>query len=241
MRAVPLQLPTTQAPPAPPVPPRPYIEEAPYVEVPTRLASMDDWPPDHPAAALFRPPIASTQPLRASADRSGTRASLKVFAVAALLAVFAGAGLAFWMFGGQPATVPGEGGAATPSVASPVSVGSVVATPSEGPSAPALAVDPGSSAEGAASVQRAAPSASAAAAEARPLLSFEASLTVVSSVDAEVVVQGVAAGRTNHPLRVRCGPRNVRLRAKDGKWLTAGKATSLPCMQSTTMELEPSP
>jgi hypothetical protein len=75
--------------------------------------------------------------------------------------------------------------------------------------------------------------------EAGPLLSFEAGLTVVSSVDAEVVVQGVAAGRTNQPLRVRCGPRNVRLRGTDGRWLTAGRASTLACMQGTTLEIEP--
>lgn len=244
MQVVPLQLPPSAAPPARTAspPPRPYIEEAPYVEVPTRMASMDDWPTDHPAAALFRSHDTSMQPRRAPVDRSASRATLKVFALTATCAVLAGAGLAWWMFGGRRSSGAAAGPASAAPDASDVPVGTV---PSAAPSV--ASPEPGARVVGDGGASSAVPSAtvsapvSSSSAGAAPLLSFEAALTVRSSVDAEVVVQGVDAGRTNQLLRVRCGPRNVRLRADDGRWLTAGRASSLPCMRATTLELEPNP
>lgn len=73
------------------------------------------------------------------------------------------------------------------------------------------------------------------------LLSFEAHVTVRSSVDAEVVVQGRAVGKTNQRLLTRCGPRNVRLRTATGAWLTAGQHVRITCMMHTAIRLEPSP
>jgi len=71
------------------------------------------------------------------------------------------------------------------------------------------------------------------------LLSFEAHLTVRSSIDAEVVVQGVLTGRTNSKLQARCGMRNIRLRGADGAWMTPGDAVRVACLRHTTITLEP--
>jgi len=73
------------------------------------------------------------------------------------------------------------------------------------------------------------------------LLSFQGYLTVTSSGDAEVVVQGQPAGRTNTRLLVRCGPRNVRLQSDDAKWLSEGQHVQIDCMQHThvTIAIQP--
>ncbi len=71
------------------------------------------------------------------------------------------------------------------------------------------------------------------------LLSFQAYLTVASAADAEVVVQGQSAGRTNARLMVRCGPRNVRLRGEGSKWLTDGQHVQITCMQHTKVAIDP--
>jgi hypothetical protein len=71
------------------------------------------------------------------------------------------------------------------------------------------------------------------------LLSFQAYLTVTSAADAEVVVQGQSAGRTNTRLMVRCGPRNVRLRGEGSKWLSDGQHVQITCMQHTKVAIDP--
>jgi hypothetical protein len=76
-------------------------------------------------------------------------------------------------------------------------------------------------------------------ADLEKLLSFQAYLTVKSSADATVVVQGAEVGRTNQRLMVRCGPRNVRLRGDDGGWLSPGEPVHLRCMQHTRVAIEP--
>lgn len=72
------------------------------------------------------------------------------------------------------------------------------------------------------------------------LLSFQAHLTVVSSIDAEVVVQGQPVGRTNEKILVRCGPRNVRLQDERG-WRSAGQHVPITCMHAVTVPIEPTP
>jgi len=71
------------------------------------------------------------------------------------------------------------------------------------------------------------------------LLSHQGYLTVRSTTTAEVVVQGVVAGRTNTKMLVRCGQKkDVRLR-KDGSWLNGGTAVLVTCMQHTTVTIQP--
>jgi hypothetical protein len=91
-----------------------------------------------------------------------------------------------------------------------------------------------------------APSASAAPAQppvaggsTEPLLSYQGGLTVRSSADAEVVVHGQSAGRTNQRLVVRCGSKNVRLRGGT-EWMSPGEHVHVVCMQETTVTIEPS-
>jgi hypothetical protein len=85
----------------------------------------------------------------------------------------------------------------------------------------------------------AAPAAEVVSSAAGSLLSFQGALTVVSSVDADVVLQGQTVGRTNQRLVVRCGPKNVRLRDATGKWLTPGQPMRVACMQETSLTLQP--
>lgn len=75
--------------------------------------------------------------------------------------------------------------------------------------------------------------------DAPGLLSFQGHLTVQSTVDAEVVVQGQPAGRTNQRILTRCGPRNVRLR-NGTTWITEGEHVRIVCMKHTSIRLEPS-
>ncbi len=73
------------------------------------------------------------------------------------------------------------------------------------------------------------------------LLSFQGHLTVTSSTDAEVVVHGQSAGRTNERLLVRCGSKNVRLRKGASEWLSPGQHVHVVCMQHTKVTIDPSP
>ncbi len=75
------------------------------------------------------------------------------------------------------------------------------------------------------------------------LLSFQAFLIIVSSVDAEVVLKGKPVGPTNRKNLVRCGRfKHVRLRRSapdDARWLTVGESIPVPCMRTTTHKIEP--
>lgn len=228
MQAAPILVPSTPPPPPPPAPPpRQVIEEAPYVEVPTRVAMMSDWPTDHPANEIFRNRAPAT---RRDRKKSG-RTLLLVFGLA--LGV---GGIAAGVFFGLRAT-------ASTKTKAPASGQPVVASSEAPPIASTPASSTPSASTAASSSVSAAPSATPSALAPPPdlakLLSYEAYLTVSSSVDAEVLVQGVLAGKTNTWLLVRCGSRNVRLRKSDGAWLTKGEAMKVPCMKATTLTVEP--
>ena len=109
---------------------------------------------------------------------------------------------------------------------------------------------PSSSAPSASAVAEPTPSASAMPSAApaitdvatRKPLSFEAYLTVKSSVDAPVYVQGVLVGRTNQRTLSRCRWRNVRLGVLPGPfWVSALKVEYLPCLGAHELTLEPDP
>ncbi len=132
-----------------------------------------------------------------------------------------------------------------PSATSILSAG----TMSDAPKTAATTVDGATSAAPSAVATAAPPMQLGAASDASPraassvdvgaLLSFQGYLTVHSSSAAEVVVQGISAGRTNEPLLVRCGPKNVRLR--DGsRWLTEGQHVHVDCMLHTEVTIAPS-
>jgi hypothetical protein len=80
----------------------------------------------------------------------------------------------------------------------------------------------------------------APSADESALLSFQGYLIVHSTVGADVVVQGVAAGKTNEPLLVRCGPRNVRLR-NGAQWISEGQHVHIDCMRSTEVTIASGP
>lgn len=73
----------------------------------------------------------------------------------------------------------------------------------------------------------------------KTLLSFQGFLTIRSSVDAVVVLQGQDVGRTNQRLVVRCGPKNIRLRGEGSRWLTDGEPERVTCMEHTVAAIEP--
>jgi serine/threonine protein kinase len=70
-------------------------------------------------------------------------------------------------------------------------------------------------------------------------------LTVVSSVDASVYINGRIAGVANQSLPVRCGRWFVRLgRPVEGQypeWVSAGKTVQVDCQAPTRVELQPIP
>ncbi|HTJ80411.1 MAG TPA: hypothetical protein VL400_01775, partial [Polyangiaceae bacterium] len=123
-----------------------------------------------------------------------------------------------------------RGAGASTSEASPAATSKSTAAANGGTSATA-----GASATSAASAGSTAAPAPAPddPAELAALLSFQGYLTVESTQDAEVVVQGQSAGRTNTRLLVRCGPRNVRLRGPDQAWLSEGEHVQIECMKHT--------
>ncbi len=198
------------------------IEEAPFVEMPTRVAMMSDWPTDHPANDVFR-----NRPPATRRDRNGGRTLVIAFGVA--LGVGGIAAGVFFGLRHASASKPKPSASATVESTNDAPPSVVMPEPSVTAAAPS-----------ASSTQLV--SASSAAVETAPdlskLLSYEAYLTVSSSSDAEVLVQGVLAGRTNERLLVRCGSRNVRLRKSDGTWLTKGEALKVPCMKATTLRVD---
>ncbi len=231
MHAEPMHVPTPPPAPAPPPAPRFAIEEAPFIEVPTRVAMMSDWPTGHPANEILR-----NRPPATRRDRRGGRTfviacgvALGIGAIAAgiFFALRFSAGAGFW---GKGKALPAASDR-TPPVSS--SAGS--STSEDTPAASNTEV----------MSSAAVPSAALSSAVAEEpidlskLLSYEAYLTVSSSVDAEVFVQGILAGRTNARLLVRCGSRNIRLRKGTGTWLTKGEAMKVPCMKATTVSVEP--
>jgi hypothetical protein len=70
-------------------------------------------------------------------------------------------------------------------------------------------------------------------------------LTVVSSVDASVYINGRNVGAANQSLPVRCGRWFVRLgRPVEGQypeWVSAGKTVQVDCQAPTRVELQPIP
>lgn len=116
----------------------------------------------------------------------------------------------------EPATTPSASPATTASAATSPSVALSTPSPS-GTSAPA---------------------ATPAATPAPELLSFQAYLTVDSEPGLDVVVQGVVVGPTNTKNLVRCGAKNVRLRAPNGgPFKSAGEAIRVECMQSVRVAI----
>jgi hypothetical protein len=104
--------------------------------------------------------------------------------------------------------------------------------PTASEAAPVVPPDPSAPASASASPVVASPD------EGKELPWYQGYLTVQSSASADVVVQGVASGRTNERLLVRCGPRNVRLR-EGTSWLTDGEHVQITCMQHTVVAFEP--
>jgi hypothetical protein len=129
----------------------------------------------------------------------------------------------------------GHGAGTSTSEATPTATSKSAPTANGGTSATA-----GASTTSAASAGTTAPPGSTAddPAELAALLSFQGYLTVASAKDAEVVVQGQSAGRTNTRLLVRCGPRNVRLRGSDQAWLSDGEHVQIECMKHTHVAIE---
>lgn len=66
----------------------------------------------------------------------------------------------------------------------------------------------------------------------RPLLSYQSELTVFAESGLDVIVQGQFVGKTNEPLVVRCGARNVRLRRSTGEFEGEGLPYRLPCLKA---------
>ncbi len=175
--------------------------------------------------------------------------------VVGIMAVAVGASLAvIAIFRNRPAPAPKtEPSLQLPSTSTPAAMPSPSskiassAVLSAEPSAVAsVAAEPSSASSALPSAAPSVPSASASptpevgsSAAASALLSFQGALTVVSSVDADVVLQGQTVGRTNQRLVVRCGPKNVRLRDATGKWLTPGEPARVACMQETKLTLQP--
>jgi len=171
------------------------------------------------------PAIGPAQPARARAPW------LLLGGLATLLVLAGGAVALGWVV--LPWAATSDGVEVSPSIdAAPTKAGAaaepaphIAPTPS---AQPAAAPEPAASAE---------PAAPGAPVKDPSLLSFQAYLTVSSAVDAEVVVQGVGVGRTNQKLLVRCGPRNIRLRATGGAWLSEGTHAKLECMHHTSLQI----
>lgn len=83
-------------------------------------------------------------------------------------------------------------------------------------------------------------SATAAGVPASELDKTEGYLTVESSFDGDVFVNGVKAGKTNQKNKVKCGGRNVvMLRAADKTPRSKGDSVKIPCQDETTIKIEP--
>lgn len=190
-------------------------------------------------------PVAPTQQLAEARPSRGRAPWLLLGGLVTLLVVAGGAVALGWVVLPWAATsdaveaaretddAPAEAGGAAvehaPTVAKAASAAPPVATVTMPSAAAAASVEPAARAEPA--------DAPATPVKDPSLLSFQAYLTVSSAVDAEVVVQGVGVGRTNQKLLVRCGPRNVRLRATGGAWLSEGTHAKLECMHHTALQI----
>jgi hypothetical protein len=141
---------------------------------------------------------------------------------------------------GPPPTASADAtGAAT---ASPESVASAEPAGSVEPAAsaePSASAEPVASAEPAASAEPVASAGPAADDEQAKPLSYEGYLTVESSVDAEVYVQGKHVGATNRKLVARCYQRFVRLKSASGSWITVGEPVRIACLGETTVRIDP--
>ncbi len=72
--------------------------------------------------------------------------------------------------------------------------------------------------------------------------SFEAYVTVTSSIDAAVYVHGALVGRTNQRTIARCGFRNLRLGVDPGPfWVSSLKVALVPCGGAFELAIEPTP
>jgi len=224
----------SQAPTAPPPPAYPRYAIQPAMSIGN-------------AAPNVRPPQFSTFD---TSIVSPKKSSAGVWVVLLVLGVLAATGGAMalgviplpWKHASKPSGEPGNDLAPETATATATSA-TASANVAPPPSAALLPATSSASAPStsAASPARAAPeppTVPSAAADAT-LLSFQAYLTVSSTVDAEVVVQGVGVGRTNEKLLVRCGQKNVRLRETAGVWLTAGTALRITCMQHITATIKP--
>lgn len=86
----------------------------------------------------------------------------------------------------------------------------------------------------------AAPASSSATVPASELEKTEGYLTVESSFDGDVFVNGVKVGKTNQKNKVKCGGRNVvMLRAADKTPKSKGDSIKIPCQDETTVKIEP--
>ena len=181
-----------------------------------------------------------------------SHAGIVLLGLVALLAVVTAAlGYAYvghaGPFAHRSATTPGD--AASPVTARPTGPAVDLAATTSSASVPTSASPASSStsvvSSSAVVVQSASvPAVDASALPSAPsvdiskLLSFQAYLVVHSSASADVVVQGVQVGRTNEPLLVRCGPKNVRLRTT-AAWITDGQHVHIDCMQLTQVDISP--
>ena len=74
------------------------------------------------------------------------------------------------------------------------------------------------------------------------LLSYQGYLKVVSTVKADVLVNGLRIGHTNELLVSRCYNKHVRLREPvTMRWLGPGQAVKVVCMDVTTVTINPAP
>lgn len=219
-----------------PNPLRPSRLQSPSV---TTLASETDPPTEGPWTP---PPAFSEQPpWEANAQAPKPRGSLVAFAIVGAVILAGGAFALGWAF--KPA-------ATDPSPASETPPTRAASAEPEEPAAEKSA--DGESDHEADDAPSASPSTETSAASSRPpidepseaelaeLLSYEGYLTVTSTADAEVYVQGKHVGPTNQRLVSKCYQRFVRLKkGTDGEWITPGRPVRIACMSSTTVEIDP--
>ncbi|MEQ9323154.1 MAG: hypothetical protein RIF41_28565, partial [Polyangiaceae bacterium] len=224
--------PVAPSPPADllPNPLQPSRLQAPSV---TTLASETDPPPEPnwtpPPAFSERPPWEDAPPAPKS------RGPWIAFAVVGALILAGGAFALGWVIKpSAPDRAPADAAPPTP-------------TSSDAPAPDEQATaEPASSGNEAAPATSTKPSAEPAdpaeptKADLAELLSYEGYLTVTSSADAEVYVQGMHVGPTNKRLVSKCYQRFVRLKkGTNGEWITPGRPVRIACMSSTTVEINP--
>lgn len=125
----------------------------------------------------------------------------------------------------------------TPAGSAPADSAPPSSSASSGDPEPPPAPDPSSASSATPAPEREDPPSKA---ELDELLSYEGYLTVTSTADAEVYVQGKHVGPTNRRLVSKCYQRFVRLKkGTDGDWITPGRPVRIACMSSTTVEINP--